>query len=1449
MARLSRVHFAGMGENCARFHPLTLDFRHKKNGAPQDSVIWLRNGGGKTTLISLLYSVLVPNQNQFLGRLLGKDNTLTDFLRPNELGVVVTEWDFPALGTARRVVGEIMLLKDRELKRRFFSFYAVPGFGFDQLPVLGLGTPARSIDAVLDALREAERRNGGGMDLVIPEDQTQWEKHLDERGLDPFLFRLHLKMNKQEGGASDLFKLKAPEDFLRLFLELVFDERTTEELEKSLVELREKIARAPDREAAISFGQELLKSLRPFAHEAAQRSGLRDERAGLTREMATLATAIRSMLAELDQRENSLKAEKKLHGDTISDQERQRALHVRYKGGYERLGREFRVRETEAAWKTCKDSEAAAMRRQQLLEAAVAWCSLSQKEADLKASVERLEALLREHRPEFETLRRLGAGLAAAWDARLNALKKSQSDAASQREQAQQLLKTLHADRVKLSQDKVAAEGSRDAANSALIRHDEARRRLREEDLIGATETGKAALTRWEKRLEELVAQGSGLKTEADELNRLFSEATVEREQTERERQQRQAEWEDIQRKLETADNQRGETAALPAVRELCEGVEPDLRNPHLLTQLESLHEATEARLIELGIADEEDRRSIHHLEHDGLLAPSVDVTEVLRRLQDAGVRSALPVYRWLAEHRSVSEALELLREYPAAYAGVLIQNPPELAKAQSTVQALNVKMPVLLLTADMLPVGGHNGAGGQHTVLPGEHGLFSTKEAAMARPRLEERRHARETERDAVSAKGKQAHEAALRVREFNRVWPQERIAELTRKADGTQSELATLKESLSALDTRLGELQEKKQTNQTSQVSCATELATVKGHLRQIRTFITEHENHAERWKNQHESSVKEIDQIGRKLRTLDEEQALLEEMEHAANARWLELAAPISAAQRQRDDLPSEYVGELPTVAPAQLPEELEAEFRNARAAYEGKVQKGPLEGRIEELGNTVKERRATYERVRGKLAQQEIETAGRIPALDAELEAQKQVVVDARAATSNAKRDYDTAMAQRPDPREYKEGTDTNDSLFPRPVTSQACEAIVASIQARVDEFIQTITKTKDQLGIVERGMERIQSRRPLYTSLQNQVQKGETAEVAGHPEFADDDGANQALVNRVCRKLDDTDRALRKTEEGMRRRFDKEMHPLITGERFAKRNIPFRERLVRLAFDDFALQAEQQIRAVEDQVTVCRAELEAQEQEKRILVQKLDTLARQTANLFEQAGRVSEMPETMGAWAKQPFLRITLPRRSDPTERQVLLGQAVDRWFQTGQNIPRGHELAYECLIALCGTKGANIRILKPEYHLRAGSHDIMDIVNIFSDGEKLTTAVVLYCILVRLRARQKARAEHLLDTDSGLLLLDNPFGKSNLATFVDLQLQMARLMGVQLIYSTGINDFSALKHFPHYVRLRNSSRGKTTNDYHVTSDPRPLEAESVQAVTLGINRDGSLQRQ
>jgi hypothetical protein len=56
-------------------------------------------------------------------------------------------------------------------------------------------------------------------------------------------------------------------------------------------------------------------------------------------------------------------------------------------------------------------------------------------------------------------------------------------------------------------------------------------------------------------------------------------------------------------------------------------------------------------------------------------------------------------------------------------------------------------------------------------------------------------------------------------------------------------------------------------------------------------------------------------------------------------------------------------------------------------------------------------------------------------------------------------------------------------------------------------------------------------------------------------------------------------------------------------------------------------------------------------------------------------------------------------------------------------------------------------------------------------------------------------------------------------------------------MGVQLVYATGIGAESALKHFPHIVRLKNSVRSRSNNDHYVTLDDGN---HVVDGITLGV---------
>src|SRR5260221_566626 len=67
------------------------------------------------------------------------------------------------------------------------------------------------------------------------------------------------------------------------------------------------------------------------------------------------------------------------------------------------------------------------------------------------------------------------------------------------------------------------------------------------------------------------------------------------------------------------------------------------------------------------------------------------------------------------------------------------------------------------------------------------------------------------------------------------------------------------------------------------------------------------------------------------------------------------------------------------------------------------------------------------------------------------------------------------------------------------------------------------------------------------------------------------------------------------------------------------------------------------------------------------------------------------------------------------RKSGTTEGPVLLRQSIKGRLEAG-GIPSGHKLAYECLLAVCGTKTISIRILKPEYHLSPVPREITELV-------------------------------------------------------------------------------------------------------------------------------------
>jgi hypothetical protein len=123
--------------------------------------------------------------------------------------------------------------------------------------------------------------------------------------------------------------------------------------------------------------------------------------------------------------------------------------------------------------------------------------------------------------------------------------------------------------------------------------------------------------------------------------------------------------------------------------------------------------------------------------------------------------------------------------------------------------------------------------------------------------------------------------------------------------------------------------------------------------------------------------------------------------------------------------------------------------------------------------------------------------------------------------------------------------------------------------------------------------------------------------------------------------------------------------------------------------------------------------------------------------------------------------------------------------------------------------------------------------DIADLGRL-SGGEQLTCSVLLYCTLAQLRARSRGISRR----PSSVLLLDNPIGRASRPRFLDMQREVARTMGIQLVYTTAVNDHEALRTLPNIIRLKNERQDRNTGHRVVEMDGTQLAAGLIEATRI-----------
>ncbi|MEU5839468.1 hypothetical protein ABZ820_38225 [Streptomyces diacarni] len=218
------------------------------------------------------------------------------------------------------------------------------------------------------------------------------------------------------------------------------------------------------------------------------------------------------------------------------------------------------------------------------------------------------------------------------------------------------------------------------------------------------------------------------------------------------------------------------------------------------------------------------------------------------------------------------------------------------------------------------------------------------------------------------------------------------------------------------------------------------------------------------------------------------------------------------------------------------------------------------------------------------------------------------------------------------------------------------------------------------------------------------------------------------------------------------------------------------------------------------------------ELEQLERNRDSIVDRLRGLVESSLTTLRSAQRLSRLPEGLGEWSGQEFLRIRFddPDQATLTER---LGEVIDEATRAAvrknSDLRRdGMSLLLRGVHAALQPRGVSVEILKPDAVLRAERVPVGQMGDVFSGGQLLTAAIALYCTMAALRSNDRGRDKH---RHAGTLFLDNPIGRANATYLLELQRAVADALGVQLLYTTGLFDTTALAEFPLVIRMRNDA--------------------------------------
>lgn len=1438
MARLMRLHFASIGHRDARLSPLTLDLREHGRGTGTDTVLWLRNGGGKSSILNLFFSLMRPGARDFLGTAAeGKTRRLADYVKDNDLAFVVSEWDlapqvdlFDSTPRHVHVLGQMLSWKglqrspdESRLRKLLFGFRANAGLGFDDLPIRGLAEPVASFEAFRDWLT-AQKSRDPALEVIHTDAASTWRTYLGQLGLDPDLMKVQIQMNTREGAADESFRFKHASDFVDFFLELAMDLDKATELSANLETFRSRLQQRPVLLLERKLFDAVLPPLRDLAAAVDTQAAARRYLVETTEIAAGTVAGLRQRSASFERRaadrRGALKVAQELAQAAYNDGSSKR----RWAYGVECLA--VRLRKKEAA-DALAEALAHKQRSQRNLDTVRAAETLGQVEsldAQVAAKKIALDRSMQELVPLREKLDRAGSGLRVA-------LRRSDDLIAGHERDARAHLQDCKASEKSLREEKSRGDIRTGSLNAEIQTR---RQRLKERDAARETLTQARTLDSYEKADDALLRwqeAAAAAAARAESAGQRREERILERKRLAAELGPRAQERGQIEVRIEGARNElkqalawRDQLRRTPILCELQGVDEADLEQPRLEHLLRQQAEDARRRILALGVDAAEDERALVALRNDGFLPPSRDVEEAVRLLQGRKVHAHAGL-RYLADNNPAADSRARTHEDPARHAGVVVMRKEDLDIARTLAASdTRLRTPVQVSwVRDEQP------AIAPACVLPPDPALYDRHAADQRRHELTMASETRQREVEDLRGHEQTCNIAAGELARYLSTWGAGKLEHLEALLNSLIRHEQQLAARIAETQQRIHDLDEQIQSLADEQKTAEKEAGTARKQADRVAGFIEQFDRHFSTWNDELARLQRESDALARRLEQLASEIEQAAERTLAAQVR-LDGLARDRAALRVRIDAIVYAAASEPDDVPALA--EAEALYDSLRATYEQKTSENRLQWEIEHLQKDLLGARSKLaEQLRRGLEESEVRQALARGDLPGQL-ARGQEVLD-EAITRHAAADHTYKLADRAVAElQRKREADDLPSDRPQPTISADADRLATQLHEESQAAFARQEEKRTEAQEHEAAAMQLDARRATCTHLLELLSAVAGALSERPPrELPEADADLRARIDELCTNLKHAEAAEKRATEAVRAGVDI-VRGIASEERFTELKHQARDRL-RSDVAELAARAAEFVDEFTKAQEILDHAIAELDDHRRILIGNLVGLGEDAASLLRQAARASLLPETLGPWGGRSYLKIDFQIPDNDAERQARIAPLIDRLMDSS-TVPNALGLVRQAIFELAGGRhdAFKVTVLKPDAVLRPDPIAI-ELLSTFSRGQQLTAAILLYCTIVQIRARRRGRGRAV--ADAGALILDNPIGTCSSRALLEMQRMIAQKMGVQLVYTTGVEDADAIAVLPNTIRLRNSHRDRRTGDLHVTDDIDAVEGVRIQA--------------